>query len=143
MGSGAKGFEVDGRRLVSQLRRLPDRVANRAARKAVNAGIAVIVTAVKPAAPVGETGNLKKSVGKKTKQYNRADRTVGLVGPRIDSGRLGFHGHLVEDGHINSDGSFTPGHPWLRPAATRAMPAAEKRMVEKLGQEIEKEAKQA
>lgn len=131
---------VDDRRLMTIFRTLPDKVARKVGRAAVNAGATPVLKAAKGEVPVGLTGNLRKSLGKKTKYYRRSGSSVAMVGPRIGGGHLGYHGHLIEDGHVNRDGSFTPGNPWLKRATSQTEQAARAAIKSKLAQGIVQEA---
>lgn len=57
--------------------------------------------AYKAKLPKGKTGNLRKGAGKNTKNFN--GHFVGMVYNTAP------HAHLYEDGHMNVDGSTTPG----------------------------------
>lgn len=136
--TAAAALDIDATKLMKQLDKLPSIVSGKISRKAVNAGSLPILKAARASVPVGETGNLKESLGRKTQLYKRSETAVAMVGPRIKGGHLGYHGHLVEYGHINADGSFTPGHPWLSTAQHTAGPAAINRMRQKLASELDK-----
>ena len=72
-------------------------------RRAVNAGLRVVARAQKNAAPVGETGLLKRSIGSRFRKFGRgagkvltgkAGINVATAGARA-KGRYAPHGHLV------------------------------------------------
>ena len=133
-------FDLDTTDLTRKLDRIPDDVQRRRVlRKAVQFGATPIVRAVRQETPVGQTGNLKRSIGKKTHKINR-DHELALVGPRIFGKHQGFHGHLVHDGHIAADGSLVPGDPFLVRGTLRARREALSRMISKLQEQIEEVA---
>lgn len=131
-------WKTDARALVRDLEKLGPKLETRIAKRAVGFAATPIARAMRQAAPIGETGNLRKSIGKKSKAY-QSGTSVALVGPRISDSHLGFHGHLVERGHVNRDGSYTPAHPFMEPAAEQAKPEARARLLSKLQEEIRKE----
>lgn len=131
-------FTADSRRLMKLLDTLPTKVSRKVSRNAVNAGATPILQAARSEAPV-VTGNLKQSLGKKTKVYG--ETAVALVGPRISGRFKGYHGHLIHNGHIAADGSFVPGNPFLRRAHDNAAAPAQSAMISKLSAGIESEAK--
>lgn len=136
--STGSNFSLDSKDLRRQFGRLPDVVSRKVARKAVNAGSTPILQTARKQVPV-VTGTLKQSLGKKTKVYKNSDVALSMVGPRISGKWAGYHGHLVEFGHINVDGSFTPGNPFLRRSQEIAKPKVIQKMHSKFATEIEKE----
>lgn len=130
-------FTADAVRLMKQLDRLPDRVSRKVSRRAVTFGTTPIVKEYKANVPVVE-GNLQESIGKKSKLYG--DTAVSIVGARIRGKFKGYHAHLIENGKINVDGSFTPGQPILRQAMDSTREQVLDRMTRKLAEGIEKEA---
>jgi hypothetical protein len=130
----------DEKKLMALFGSLPDKVANKVARRAVNAGVTVVSRAIRNETPVQE-GTLKKSIGNKVKQYGRhRDRTVAIIGPRISGGHRGFHGHLVHNGHVAVDGSFVAGNPFVRRTMDAVGELAQARLREQLAGGIEREA---
>ena len=121
-----KGFKE----LVALLKDYGPKIAKPAIRKAVRAGGTILKAAVKAEVNV-EHGDLKKAQDVVVR--NRGYRFTAVVG--ADVAKLQEkHGqdhtyptnidHLVEFGHMNPDGSFTPPSGYMRRAAT-AMPAAQ------------------
>lgn len=64
-------------------------VRNKLSRQAVNAGAKLVQAEVKARAPVGETGALRMSIGRKVQTYRGSGTTVGLVGPQTGFARKG------------------------------------------------------
>ena len=104
-------------------RTLGDRVQRRVTRQAVNAAATPVLRSARAKAP-NRSGLTKKSLGKKVKTYPQSGHVVALVGPKTNvvgevDGKKHWPAkiaHLVEGGHINSDGSTTAPHPFMRPA---------------------------
>lgn len=133
-------------KLLKKLDYLEKKGARRALRKAVSAGTTVLKQGVREETPV-DKGYLRKA--QDSKVSGRGLSLSGKVGANVaklneessqDAGRPTNIDHLVEFGHANTDGSFTPGSGYMRRAAAKSMPAAEARFTEKLAEEIEKEA---
>lgn len=132
-------------KLMKKLERLSNKNAQRRAlRKAINAGTAVLVKAVKAETPVDQ-GELKRAQDRKI-IGRRPTYIRGIVGVNIEKLGTGDDARpvnldkLVNNGHVNSDGSFTNPNPYLDRAREKAMPAAVDRFTEKLTQEIVREA---
>lgn len=134
-----KGF----RELTAKLDQLKRSVRNRILRKAVTAAAGIVVNAAKAACPV-ETGQLRKSIGKRIKTYRRTGVVVGIVGPRTGfknatTGRNPTkYSHLVEFGSATS-----AAKPFLRPAFDGNQSACLQKMAEVIEQELEQEARKA
>ncbi len=84
--------------------------------KALRLQANVVRDRAKQLAPVGKTGNLKKTIKTRLRSYDTVD--LAVVGPEWPEGA---HGHLVEFGHeIVSHGvrtgKRTEPKPFLRPA---------------------------
>ncbi len=61
-----------------------------------------LVYGLKALVPVGETGNLKRSIGvERVSTSTSAQLGVVQVGPRRRGGYKGYHGHLIEYGKTN------------------------------------------
>jgi len=86
--------------LLRKLQKLDTRTGRKVLRKGTRAASTPMQKAVRNAAPVGPTGNLKKSIERRYKFYRNSTTDVCVVGPRIDmkEGKGGYHGHLVEEG---------------------------------------------
>ena len=131
--------EADLKTLMQQFQRLGERTARKVSKAAVSAGATVVLRHARQEVPV-HTGTLKASLGRRVKHYPASATAVAVIGARISGQKRGFHAHLVEDGHVNVDGSFTPGNPWLRRSVDAAEPQAVDRMHRKLIDGIEREA---
>ena len=68
-------------------------------------------------APVGETGNLAESIGVVKVGVKRGGEIGQVaVGPRRGGGYKGFHGHFIEFGKTNRDGTRSAAQPFMEPA---------------------------
>jgi HK97 gp10 family phage protein len=149
--------------LMRKLDKLSSKIGRSVLRKAVRAGTPDVLKDARSRVPK-DTGNLKKSMGRKFKWYNRTGTYVVVVGPRhraekttVQRGSFtktktakaikGFHGHLVEYGtkpRYTKNGVFRgigPAQPFMRPAWDANRKKAEQLAVAKLLAEVEKEAK--
>jgi len=105
------------------LESLPRKMSGPVVRKALREGSKPILAAARAAAPVGDTGNLKKSMspgrGIRIKTYRNSGVTLAVIGP---SWPLGAHGHLIEFGtklretETGASRGVGPAIPFLRPA---------------------------
>lgn len=69
--------------LVKQLRdELPKRMQGKILRKAIADGSKLVLKTAKQKVPVGETGMLKRSLGRRVKVYRNSGKVLGIVGPR-------------------------------------------------------------
>jgi hypothetical protein len=99
-------IKLDDRKVQRMLRELPDRIERKVLRQAINVATTPAVRAAKRLAPKGESGLLKKSIGKKIKTYKRTNTAVALVGPRKQTvgeykgkpRKPSKYAHLVERG---------------------------------------------
>lgn len=133
--------EDNVRDLMKRFQRLEDKTRTRINGRAVSAGGTVLTREIRKETPVGPTGNLVASIGKRTRKYPKSDIAVAVVGPRYTGKHKGFHAHLVHDGYIHKkSGAYVPGNPFINRAAKRAEPQAMARMINKLATDIEKEA---
>lgn len=135
-------LQTDARKLMRQLHRLGPKIEGKVSRRAVSAGATPILRAMKDEVPIDQ-GTLKASLGKKTKLYKRSGTAIAMTGPRIKGGQSGYHGHLIENGKVNVDGSFTPGNPFMARAQDKAASEARRVMHAKLAAGIEQEARRA
>lgn len=79
-----------------------------------------LVAAAHFLAPVGETGNLADSIGIERVGVKRGGEIGQIqVGPRRGGAYRGFHGHLIEFGKTNRDGTKTAPRPFMEPAFER------------------------
>jgi len=84
------------------LKGLPKVLQNNLLQNAHVAAAKPLVDAAKANAPLGETGNLKRSIGVERISLSTSDGTgVVQVGPRRKGGYKGYHAHLVEYGKKN------------------------------------------
>lgn len=135
------------KRLIATFRKLPERVGRSAVRKAVNFGATPIVQAARKRIP-RESGLSRKALNKRVKTYPANQGVVAIIGVRRDEGGTykgrrrvpQFYQHLIHDGHIARDGTFVPGSKYLDKAYNAALSTAQKRMEQRLSQEIIKEA---
>ncbi|MEM1355432.1 MAG: hypothetical protein AAGH88_11170 [Planctomycetota bacterium] len=95
---------------------------NRVNRSAMSGAARVGVKSVKAVTP-RHYGFLRRAQSHKVKTYKNSGVTVAVIGTNKKAAYSGPGGgrevpanydHLVHDGHINKDGSFTPGSPYLR-----------------------------
>lgn len=95
-------FEVDGiNAVIRRLDELERRASKRIVRRALSRAAAIVVKAMKQAAPVGPTGNLKRSIGRKEKRINAG--YMQIAGPRTRFKKQGLkvsgqHAYFVEHG---------------------------------------------
>lgn len=145
---GKAGMELFGdKALAKTFKTLGERVQRRVLRQAVNAASTPVVKAARSKARK-QSGLLKKSLGKKVKTYPEKMTVVGIIGPRRDvQGEYkgvkrvpANYAHLIEGGKINSDGSYTPPEPFLRPAYDETEGQALNVMRDKLASGVVKEA---
>lgn len=96
-----------------------------------------LISAAKAIVPVGETGNLQKSIGVERVSIKKVD-AIGLVqvGPRRKGGNKGFHGHLIEFGKTNRDGTKTKAQPFMEPAFNQTKTAVESGVAQSLGTKL-------
>src|SRR5690606_8106938 len=136
-----KGFD----KLLRKLNALSKTGARRAQRKAVRAGTAVLLKAVKAATPKDE-GVLRRAQASKV--TGRGLSIAGIVGADVakleaDERRPSNIDWLVEEGHVAPDGTFVPPSGYMSKASAEAMPRAEAAYRAKLAEEIEREAAKA
>jgi HK97 gp10 family phage protein len=140
-------FKITGEaEMAKALQGLPAKIKKDVAFAAMVAAVQPTVLAARALAPVGETGELRKSIGFVVRQYRRGDITYGIIGARrgfgTDKTDPAKYAHLVEFGHAVAVGGklfrgfnpfknvkatgvlagFVPPRPFLRPAfeATKA-----------------------
>lgn len=139
-------------RLNALLKALPENVQRKYARQALGRGMTILVKAAKAMAPVGETGALKASIGKRFKRDTRSGVTTAKVG--INVGRAAAktyrrtpHGHLVALGtgeRVTKDGKSTgrmPANSFFRDAANSVEPQVKAKIIDVLWQKISQEAR--
>lgn len=96
-----------------------------------------LIDTAKQIVPVGKTKNLQTSIGVERISIKKTNE-VGLiqVGPRRKSGYKGFHGHLIEFGKTNRDGTRTTPQPFMEPAFNQTKTQVESRIAESLGKKV-------
>jgi|SRR5688572_5474435 len=95
-----------------------------------------VIQAAKSLVPV-KKGNLRDSIGVERVNIKRTNE-IGLVqaGPLRGGGKKGFHGHLIEFGKTNRDGSKSKAEPFMEPAFNSTKSEVENRIKESLGRKI-------
>ncbi len=113
---------------------LQDRVLKTAHADAAKIG----VTAAKAMAPVGVTRNLVNSIGVERVSLKRTNE-VGLVqyGPRKRGGYKGFHGHFIEFGKTNRDGTRTTPEPFMEPSFNQTKAQIEGAIAVSIGKKLD------
>ena len=152
-------IKVEGlKELQKALKELPLEIQKRPLRSAVSAGAKVIADEAINKAPVGETGNLIKSLyryrsrrqsptgketflvgvrkGKGIYGNTRLNRRLGRVGKKYQTQGEAYYWRFVEFGT-----SKMPAQPFLRPAFESAKERAVQVMKERLGKAIELQAR--
>lgn len=88
--------------LDTKLKALPEKVQKKIARAALGQGMTILRKAIIKEAPVGPTGNLKQSIGKRFKRLKKEGYTEAKVGINVGKRKAGMakmtrapHGHLV------------------------------------------------
>lgn len=116
------------------LKGLPLQVSDSVLLKAHSDAAFPLVAAAHLLAPVGKTGNLADSIGVERVGLKRSGE-VGLVkvGPRRRGGYKGFHGHLIEYGKTNRNGTRTPGRPFMQPAFDQTKNEVERGIAQAVG----------
>ncbi len=92
----ARGFNITmlgDKKLAKDLKRLEIKMQKRIVKKAINRGAIMLRNAVRAAAPVGKTGNLKKYIHKITFSSARS----GLLGARVQPGKREQMGIAASD----------------------------------------------
>jgi hypothetical protein len=99
----ARQFITGDRELEKTLKTLADKAADQIARSAIGAGLTVMKGAIKKAAPVGNTGMLKKSIGSRFERAKKGRPVVAKAGINIGKRKknrphkvaIGPHAHLI------------------------------------------------
>lgn len=84
--------------LRQEFRRLPKTLAAQYMEKGMKKAIEPGLKKLRQITPRGPSGNLKKSVRKKTKRYVKDGTAVGLVGYTVGKGAKGYHQGFLEFG---------------------------------------------
>jgi len=111
---------------------LQDRVLKTAHADAAKIG----VQAAKAIVPV-KTGTLRDSIGVERVSMKRTTE-IGLVqyGPRKRGGFKGFHGHLIEYGKNNRDGTKTKPQPFMEPSFNQTKGQIQNNIADSLGKKL-------
>lgn len=119
------------------LKGLPLQFQDRVLKQAHSDAAKPLVEAAKSIVPVGQTGNLQKSIGV-VKTNLKKSGVVGLVqvGPRRGGGNKGFHGHFIEYGKTNRDGSKSTPEPFMEPAFAQTNNIVQERIADSLGKKV-------
>jgi HK97 gp10 family phage protein len=139
------GVKIKGdKKLLAMLRQLPKK-AVAVNRRAINVGTTPILRAVKAGVPV-DHGDLKQSMIKKVS--NHGPNCSGIVG--ADADYVGENGekpakydHLVEFGHVATDGTQVSANPFMRNGWDEGYPEAQEKYEAALKAGIEKAAEAA
>ena len=103
--------------LIARLNRLRGAVRSRMVLRVMEKAGSILLGPMKAAAPVGRTGNLRRSITMMVRSMNGAGVQSILVGPAWP---LGAHGHLVEHGtkdRYSRGGAYRgrmPANPFIR-----------------------------
>lgn len=114
---------MGAKELLAVVNELPEQVRVEVLVPIVRAGGKVVKEGAKFLAPVDE-GDLRDSIDQKEVRYPASFSAISVVGPargRRKGGKMpSKYAHLVEFGHQNRDGTFTPPKPFMRPAVMTA-----------------------
>lgn len=144
-------FQITGHtELAKALQGLSAKVAQGVAMQAMEVAVQPVVEAARNLTPVGETGELKRSIGFAVRQYRKGRLTFGVVGPRRgfgvpdESTKTGMtdpanYAHLVEYGHAvaGNAAGWVEAKPFMRPAWDATAPTVMKLLGQELGAGIE------
>jgi HK97 gp10 family phage protein len=139
------------RELDAKLKALPEKVQKKIARSALSQGMTIIAKAGKKAAPLGPTGNLRLSIGKRFKRNRQAGVTEAKVGISVGkraskTNRAGAHGHLVALGtrpRFHKSGKSTgvmPANEFFRRATDAVVHQVQAKMLSVIIAKLEQEA---
>jgi HK97 gp10 family phage protein len=79
----ARKFLTGDKEIEATLKALSDKSADKVAKSALGAGLTVIRGAIRKAAPVGKTGNLKASIGKRLEKGKRGKVFTAKAGINV------------------------------------------------------------
>ena len=122
----------------SVLKGVPNQLQDRGLKTAHADAAKPLINAAKAIVPVGKTSNLKSSIGVERIALKKSN-VVGLVqvGPRRKGGSKGFHGHLIEFGKTNSNGTKTKPQPFMGPAFDQTKNQIEEQIKISLGKKLD------
>lgn len=95
-----------------------------------------LVTSIKALVPVGQTGNLKRSIGIERLGKLGGDSGAIQVGPRRKGGFRGYHGHLIEYGKTNRDGRRSRAYPFMEMSFNARKGEVEKNIAFQVGLKV-------
>lgn len=121
----------------SVIKGLPKQLQDRVLKNAHADAAKVLIRDAQSTAPLGKTGNLRKSIGVERISIKKTNE-LGLirVGPRRKGGYKGFHGHLVEFGKTNRDGTRSKANPFFEQSYNRTKGTLEMQIKESLGKKL-------
>ena len=108
----ARSFLTGNKEIEALLKKMADKEADKISRSALGAGLSVIAKAIKKAAPVGPTGNLRNSIGKRLEKGKKGGAITAKTGINVGkrtkkektAGKLTTgrapHAHLVALGTV-------------------------------------------
>jgi HK97 gp10 family phage protein len=120
-----------GPQLETALKELGGEIAGRLGSNSVRAGARVIAAEARRKAPVGATGNLKRSittVEDRDARLARGKQRIAYAGSKL------FYARFVEFGTVHA-----AAKPFLRPALDESAQAAVDKLTDNLGKGIERE----
>lgn len=128
------------------------KTADRIAKSAIGAGLTVLNRAIKALVPVGQTGNLKSSIGRRLERSKSTKwRAVGKAGVNVGKTRKDGthkrapHSHLVALGtkeRFHKSGKSVgrmPANPFVRLATAASGPAVKEAMHARAAKALERE----
>lgn len=128
---------IGAKELDAALKGLPSVLSESMVTKAHSDAAFPLVSAAHFLAPVGKTGNLADSIGIEKVGIKRGGNIGQIsVGPRRKGGFKGFHGHLIEYGKTNRDGSRTQPRPFMEPAFNNTKTQVETGIAREIGKRI-------
>lgn len=137
---------LDAEQVKALLQQLPQRVVKKGLRSAVTAGSTPILKGLRRAAPVGDSGLLKKSMNRKIKTYKTtvaaimgASRSVSGVDAKGKKHVPANYLHLVVQGHGGP--APAPAHDFMTPVFDATKGNAKSIMADKLADTVISEAR--
>ena len=118
------------------LKGLPLQLQDRVLKAAHADAAKPLISAAKAIVPKGKTKNLVTSIGVERVSMKKTD-AIGLVqvGPRR-KGFKGQHGHWIEFGKTNRNGTRTTPSPFMEPAFNQTKGAVERGIAESVGKKL-------
>ena len=136
-------FSVTGvKEIDSLLKRWPVDLSDKVLAQAHTDAAFPLVAAAHLLAPVGKTGNLADSIGVVKIGIKRGGYVGQVaVGPRRGGMYKGYHGHFIEFGKTNRDGTRSTPNPFMGPAFDRTKSEVERGIAEAIGRRMMATAK--